>query len=155
MSDERRPWERREGESSQAYAAFRLYRDLGPHRAHKLLDVPRHSVERWSAQWDWVARSTAWDDEQAMVEDAARLDALRQMHHTHQVVARTAMAIAGRALAQLDIERMSAGDVVRMIETAAALERQTLTQSVSELLGQGSSGIEDPWERIAHELSGA
>jgi hypothetical protein len=50
---------------------------------------------------------------------------------------------------------MTAGEVVRMIETAAALERQTLTESVAELLGQGSSSVEDPWDRIAHELSGA
>lgn len=157
MSDERHAWDRREGETSRAYAAFRAYRDLGPRRTHRELPPPYNTqaVEGWSRHNDWVARASAWDDHAAMVEDGERLDALRQMHHTHQVIARSALAIAARALAQLDIAEMSASEVVRMMEAAAALERQTLTQPLSELLGQSPAGVEDPWDKIASELSGA
>jgi hypothetical protein len=157
VSDVRRAWDRREGETSRAYAAFRAYRDMGPLRTHRELPAPFNTsaAERWSHRFEWVARAAAWDDERAMIEDDERLDALRQMHHTHQVVARSALAIAARALAQLDVAEMSASEVVRMMEAAAALERQTLTQPLSELLGQGPVGADDPWDRIASELSGA
>ena len=154
MTNERRPWERREGESSLAYAAFREYRDLGPSRAHRQLANPKRG-ERWSGRWDWVARASAWDDEQAMIEDAERLDALRNMHRTHQIAARAALTIALTALRQLDPQQMTAAEVARLLDLGIRVERLTLAQSVSELLGQGPTGVEDPWERIAHELSGA
>jgi hypothetical protein len=150
----RSPWDRRDGETSQAYAAFRQYRDLGPsRRVDRMSNVSVITVQRWSARWDWVARATAWDDEQAMIEDSERLDALRNMHRTHQTAARGLLAVALRALRSLDPETMTAADVVRLVDLGTQLERRTLEQSVPDLLGQGVPGVEDPWDRIAHELS--
>ena len=83
-------WERGDGEPGKAYAAFCLYRDLGPGvrslqritaalRAARLKGgqtrvqggelqagaVRRVStqVEDWSSKWRWVARARAWDAE--------------------------------------------------------------------------------------------
>lgn len=151
---ERAPWDRRDGESTKAYASFRQFRDLGPNRSLSRMPADeRRSSTRWSALWDWQARATAWDDQQAMIEDAERLDALRNMHRTHQIAARAALSIALTALRELDPATMTAAEIARLIELGARLERLTLTQSVQELQGLGAVGSDDPWDRIAHELS--
>ena len=75
-------WERRSGESAEAYAAFSLYRDMAYRTEDakgniKISDVPlvRRSaravavqvgkneslLERWSVTWDWVNRAEAYD----------------------------------------------------------------------------------------------
>lgn len=154
MSDEeRRPWDRRAGESTLAYEGFRQYRDLGPTRTMDRLSISNTSARRWSGKWDWVARAGAWDDELRMVEDAERVEAIRTMHRTHQRAGRAATQIALRALQQLRPESMSPGEVVRLLDLGARLERDGLTTAVE---GQGVGDLpgEDPWERIARELAG-
>ena len=153
MSVERNAWDRLDGETSKGYAAFRQYRDLGPHRrVERMENVSRITVERWSARFDWVARCAAWDDAQAMIEDSERLDALRSMHRTHQLAARALQRFALAALAALPTEGVTAGDIARLIELGTKLERATLSQSVADLTGQGVA-VDDPWDAIAHELS--
>jgi hypothetical protein len=151
---ERAAWDRRDGETSRAYAAFRAFRDLGPTRTVERVMSEGRSAYRWCGQWDWHARATAWDDAQHMTEDAERLEAIRTMHRTHRVAARAAMTIALQALRQLQPEIMTASEVVRLLDVAQRLERQTLTTSVEELQGIEAAAIDDPWERIARELSG-
>lgn len=76
MTD-RKPWQRRDNESSQAYAAFALYYQLPTHersidaawqgsaeqqRKKRVQKVaPRHWYG-WSSDNDWVKRATAYDD---------------------------------------------------------------------------------------------
>ena len=68
------PWERREGESSKAFAAFCCYRDMGPKRsapdAYAIYSgrprgragaSPPGFFTRWSAKFDWLARAQALD----------------------------------------------------------------------------------------------
>lgn len=59
------PWVRQEGESPQAYEAFRAYLNLGTHRSLEKVsaDLPKGMtlLRRWSARWGWVARVTAYD----------------------------------------------------------------------------------------------
>jgi hypothetical protein len=153
--DERKPWDRREGETTRAYAVFREFRDLGPTRTLARFEQGAHptkTVRNWSQVWDWSARATAWDDAVSMIDDEERLDALRNMHRTHQIAARAALAIALAALDELDPHTMSATEIARLMDLGTKLERLTLTQSVADLTGQASAS-DDPWERIARELS--
>ena len=59
-------FERREGETSQAFEAARVYFDLGTNRslaaAGRKLAKSIPLLKRWSAQWNWVERARAWDD---------------------------------------------------------------------------------------------
>lgn len=154
---ERRPWERRPGESAKAYDAFREYRDLGPRRGYRSVMEHRGSmVPRWCRQWDWPARAVAWDDERAQIEDAERLEALRAMHSNHARAARAVQQYALAALARLDVADASPADVARLLELGARLERVTLTESVEELQGKPMhTDVDDPWGRISRELSDA
>lgn len=157
MSDERHPWDRREGETPRAYDGFRRYRDAGPLRSLAVVDdIPLATVQRWSSQWDWSARAVAWDDELHQLADRERLEAIRKMHDTHAQAGRVVMAKALSALAQLDIEDIPAYAAARLLELGARLERDTLLTSVEELQGKGTpeDGV-DPWEAIARELTGA
>jgi hypothetical protein len=159
VSDERAPWDRRDGETSAAHAAFRAFRDLGPTRTMpKLRDAhPELSTQTrlWSARWDWVARASAWDDAQHMLEDAERLEALRDMHRNHRTAARALQRVALQALGQIDISAISAAEVARLFDLGSRLERLTLTTSVAELQGKSAALDDDPFEIIARELSGA
>lgn len=59
------PWERQEGESSKAYAAFSVYRDQGEHRTVRTvaeaLSKSEAIIKRWSSMHNWVERARAWD----------------------------------------------------------------------------------------------
>jgi len=60
-------WERQNNESSKAYAAFCVYRDLGPERSlekvRQNLDKPRTRkwLGEWSVKYNWVERAQAYD----------------------------------------------------------------------------------------------
>jgi hypothetical protein len=150
-------WERLDGESSRAYAAFRVFRDGGPLR--RVLDVAGvvgaapATVWRWSARWDWIGRAAAWDDECRRLEDQRRLEAIRAMHDTHQRAGRVAMSKALEALDALSPGDIPAYAAARLLDLGARLERETLTVSVEELQGVVPA-VDDPWEAIARELSG-
>lgn len=69
-------WMQRDNESSKAYAAFCVYRDLGPDRSlDKVVQKLAKSVQlfkRWSSQHNWVERARAWDEEQDRLVAIAR-----------------------------------------------------------------------------------
>src|SRR5687768_5875897 len=64
---ELQPWQQ-PGETSKAYQAFNVYKDLEPsYRSQQR--VPSECtksvslIRRWSALWNWVERAAAWDEE--------------------------------------------------------------------------------------------
>lgn len=89
------PWEQQPGESSEAYAAFRAYRDLGPDRSilkayaqlrpkagSRKAPAPANapgSWKRWAQQWRWKERVEAYDRRMESVEQGAREEA-RKAH---------------------------------------------------------------------------
>ena len=156
MDDEpRAPWDRRDDEPARNYAAFRLFRDLGPLR--KLEDVaaigvtPR-CIRQWSYDWDWPARAVAWDDVVHAEEDRQRLESLRDMHRLHQQAGRAALELAVEAFGNIDPTEISPSAAARLLELGARLERDTLTVSVEDLQGASGSTKDDPWEKLAQEL---
>lgn len=158
---ERRPWERLDNETSRAYAAFRHYRDLGLQRRVDAVPVTctLRTVERWYSHYDWPARVRAWDDEIHRLDDAERLEAIRTMHANHQRAGRAALRKGLQALEQLDPTEIGAGQVARLLELGARLERQILLTSVEDLQGLPDEAMlvingNDAWERIARELTG-
>jgi hypothetical protein len=160
---DRQVWDREPTESSRAYAAFRIYRDLSPmqRRLDAVADQSGLSltrIQRLSSDFNWRDRTTAWDDACHRIEDKERLDAIRSMHAIHRKTGRAALMKGLGAMSKLDDEHMPASVAVRLIELGAKLERQTLIVSVEELQGvelESGDDVEDPWERIARELDPA
>ena len=59
-------FDRQLGEREQAFRAFRTYLDLGPQsslaKVGRELGKSKALMERWSSQWNWVARVEAYTD---------------------------------------------------------------------------------------------
>ena len=154
-------WERQRRESSAAYEAFRAYRDLGPMRAVadvRLEDVRSSTISNWAMRHHWRERARAWDDHAYREADALRLDALRNMHRTHQLAGRVAIAKALSALQGIEPADIAAGVAVRLLDVGTRLERSTLATSLAELQGVNVDVDDeqetDPWDVIARELAG-
>jgi hypothetical protein len=94
-------WDRQEGESTKAYRAFCIFRDLGPARtlveaarrygveqveagkrnARGSQRANRHSpgyIQRWYTRYHWRERAEAWDDVQDLATREVRLKARLQ-----------------------------------------------------------------------------
>lgn len=59
------PWDRQPRESSKAYEAFVIYRDMGADRTTRstaeALTKSETLIKEWSSKHGWVERAAAWD----------------------------------------------------------------------------------------------
>lgn len=130
-------WDQLPGESSKAYAAFVIYRDLGPRRsieeASRLYhDRPNSSPRRrrasgqirhWAERWNWPARAVAWDQSLEVAKRDKQIEAAQEMAERH---AREAMLLQNKAverLRQLRPEELKPRDTLSFLIEAAKLER--------------------------------
>lgn len=97
-----RAFERQEGESTKAFEAFKIYRDLGHERslqkAAELYYGHAGSVrqaQRWSKKFAWVERAQSWDDWYEMIRREAVEEHLRAQAEDH---GRREAALKERAL---------------------------------------------------------
>jgi hypothetical protein len=121
------PWQRQQGESGKAFAAFQMYRDMGADRS--LARVGQQSgkhvslLERWSVRWRWFDRAAAWDLHIDTERWQANEREAREMGERH---ARAAVAMQARALQRLqslDPGHMGARELTYMWETGVKIER--------------------------------
>lgn len=118
------PWEQREGEPAAAYARFLIYRNLGPGRTLLAAQtVARGATGRkqsqsitgvWaheSSEWEWVARSDAWDV--AVISEIGARAAVRFVA--------TLERMALKALEALDKVEVAPKDVKELVEVVRAL----------------------------------
>ena len=121
------PWERQPEETTKAFEAFRVYRDLGAERsiakAGKQLGKNRVTLEGWSSKFNWVERVAAWDAEQDRIARQEQAKAIKAMRNRHAGIAKAMIVKAGRALQKIPEDEIKPGDISRMIEVAAKLER--------------------------------
>lgn len=153
---ERDPWDRRSGEGTTAYEAFRAFRDLGTTRSlGGVVGYSMGSMRRWSTNNRWRERAQAWDDETHRIEDARRLDAIRSMDDTHQ---RAARALITSALAAInDIGPLTPHQAARFLDLGTRLERSTLLGehlAAAPVAAVPEPDELSPLERIARELAG-
>lgn len=136
--DEVLPWEVQDGETPRAFAAFVVYRDLGPRRSLRKTarvfyelgddDVPPTSpklrqLKTWSALYGWVGRAHAWDvhmDEETRWD---QVEAVREMKKRHATVANMALAKAAERLRVANAQDLSIVDAARLIDLAVKVER--------------------------------
>lgn len=121
------PWERQIGESARAFEAFQVYRDMGVNRniraAAQQVGKSKTTIQKWSSNHKWVERVAAWDAEQDRITRQAQLDDIKKMRKRHADLASAMLVKAARALQRIPEDEIKAGDVSRMVDTAAKLER--------------------------------
>jgi len=138
------PWESMEGETALAFAAFEIYRQLGPARTveeawRKYWSRPgtRHRrmgknspprvmphFSRWAVKWRWRERALGWDEEQTSIERDQRLDRELQekaRQHEEEIQQRQlwkeearAARTLGRRLLMRALQGIEAGEIDEM-----------------------------------------
>ena len=122
------PWERQQGESSKAYAAFSVYRDMAAiersvSKVARKCNKNASLLNRWSAIHKWVSRAAAWDNE---VDRRAREDLIKgvtSMRQRHVDIASEMLVRATCALKRIPDDKISMADIARAVDVAAKLER--------------------------------
>ncbi len=145
------PWERQAGESSQAFDAFCAYRDLGSKRSLTKTsaanpDISLVMMRKWSVEWHWVDRVLSWEDEQDRVRREAQLKEIADMSARHVRIALTlqnkmTQRLVGddaNRILPIDLNKISAGDLLRMLESGINLER--MARGVADKKGRSEEG---------------
>ena len=126
-----KPWDRREDESSKAYEAFTIYRDMGVDRSLSKVSEKLQKSEtlmgRWSRTHDWVERAAKWDDEQDRIEreiaQKEQAKAIKEMRKRHANLGQAMLLKAARALARMPDDEIKPAHISSLVETASKLER--------------------------------
>lgn len=135
ISTEQELWERQAGESSVAYEAFLLYRNMGHEtegekKKRRLASVAEKLgkslklMERWSFTWDWVERARAYDNELQRISMEETREAVRKMLKDHMKMAQALQKKAMTALLRLDDQSLSARNILDYLAQGIELERQ-------------------------------
>ena len=146
--DGNEPWEIQSGETSRAFAAFKIYRDLGRSRslpeAARALGVFHSVVRKWSYLRKWVERSKAWDvhcDE----EDRRAMAKKRIETRDQEYVKGDRLVVVGSAGLEKIAECIDDGklvapaDVVNMMKTGFAMKRQAVGEPDQVIQTEGRS----------------
>ena len=125
------PWERQKGETTNAYEAFCVYRDLGVKRSQvktcEKLGKNSTTISDWSVKYNWVERAAAYDDDQERKEremmEKERLNDIKKMRDRHADLAVSMLEKAARAMQAIPDVEVKASDITRMVDVASKLER--------------------------------
>jgi hypothetical protein len=115
-------YDRSDGETTKAYAAFTIYRDMGVSRSLDRVEEKIYgtqighkrganltSLKRWSREWDWVDRCRDYDRDRetemrrikADHEKAAYIQDLEHYHLKQKAIGMAALNFTARSLSAL------------------------------------------------------
>jgi hypothetical protein len=152
------PWERQPGEPNRWYSRFERYRLAGPNRAllsiwndeqagksgKKCTRVPGSWAEA-AQRWRWRQRAEAWDEHERQQAREAHAQAVAEMNQRHIQEAQALQSKAIQRLKCLDLEDLSAADIVRFVVEATRLERTSRgePEAIEErrLTGKGGGAV--------------
>ena len=131
-----KPWERQEGESVKAYEAIQCYLNLGETRSQRLvseqLSKSRQLISRWSANYQWVERVAAYENDLQRQAHAEAVKKARQMADRHISIAMKMQQKALQALKEMDPRDIDPKNLVAFIREATKLERENRTEIVKD-----------------------
>lgn len=122
-------WERKKGESSEAYTAFKLYYKMGAKRscskvAQSLLKS-RVLITGWCSKWDWVERARAYDNELARQEFAEACNAVKKMNEQQAQIGLLIQKKALEALKEMKSKELYPKLLLQYLVQGAGLERKS------------------------------
>lgn len=165
-------WEKLEGETDHAYAAFCVYRDLGITRKlrkaakefYSQMDEYQGDTERlpttasiqrfkrWSSAWMWVSRVEAFDAEEARDRSLRMREKRIKMAEQHFAVGSLALTRAAQRLQTMGLtEEMPLKSVPSLIRAGADLQRLAVGEPTS--IEDVRSTTRSPEEEIGLDVS--
>lgn len=122
-------WERKKGESSEAYAAFKLYYQMGDKRSCtkvvQKLNKSRALITGWCGKWDWVERARAYDNELARQEFAEACNAVKKMNEQQAQIGLLIQKKALEALKEMKSKELYPKLLLQYLVQGAGLERKS------------------------------
>ncbi len=142
------PWEWKDKETPKAYAAFEIYRDLGPQqrslvRVAQTTNKHKANLAKWSTRYEWVERVRAWDEHQAQLKIGVHEKAIEDMLEREIDQGLLLQSISMKALQALD------GSEDLVMRPPVVLLRYLKQGMEFERLGRGV-----PTEHIVQEQRG-
>jgi hypothetical protein len=139
-SPDRNPWDKQPGESSKAFAAFAVYRDLGLERSltrvARQLNKSIQLISRWSLNHDWRSRVEAFE---VHADELTQMQTLRQRVEMNRSILLTAQQLQSKAIAALlalqpvyestdgkKRSTMKPSEIGKFVELSAKLQYQVL-----------------------------
>lgn len=139
------PWDRQPGETARAFAAFGVYRDLGPFRSirqtARTLGKDVSYLSTFSAQHDWQERAALWDAHLAKVK-------------TQQIVAASVLLGQYWVDARTDLMRSDVRSAKRLRRQADRLERYVNRRLGAVLDADGVRGSDPGQSPVRTDLMG-
>jgi hypothetical protein len=128
-------WERLAGESSLAYAAFCVYRDLGAERnVRRAVDAAekdegkrerRYRVWRnWSTQFRWRERSADYDKYLEKLKQAELRKTIEAQGEKHRQVTGKMLDVVSKKLDKMNPDDLTQSAVTEWVQTAIRAERE-------------------------------
>lgn len=157
------PWERQEGETTKAFYAFVIYRDLGHnrsisrvHQAYIETTSKTRSCLRtiggWSAKYGWVKRAQAYDAYMDGLAREEKVKAAKEMSMRHLTLGMAMQQKGAERLQDLDGKDMKVRDAISAIAQGTRLERLIRGEPTERVKGEIVTTIRDtgpmPWEKI-------
>lgn len=156
-------WERQEGETTKAFYAFTIYRDLGHNRS--LSKVHENYIEAtsktrsclrtiagWSSKFNWVKRVQAYDDYMDGLAREEKEKAVKEMQKRHLTLGMALQAKGAERLQNLDGKDMKTRDAISAIAQGTRLERLIRGEPTERVRGEMVTTIREvgpmPWEKI-------
>lgn len=125
-------WERQTGESSKAYAAFCIYRDLGAERsiervrrefAERGRKISAKFLGRWSSKYDWVERARAYDDYLDRIRREAKEKEILEITERYGKVAVFLLQMVMRRLREMNPSELTPRDMASWLDITLKIER--------------------------------
>ena len=140
-------WERKKGESSEAYTAFKLYYQMGAKRscskvAQSLLKS-RVLITGWCSKWDWVERARAYDNELARQEFAEACNAIKKMNEQQAQIGLLIQKKALEALKEMKSKELYPKLLLQYLVQGAGLERKARDSDVEIKTGNKEKEINE------------
>lgn len=136
--------ERLPGETTQAFEAFSIYRDMGAGRTSakvgKQLGKSATLMEGWSVRWNWVARAESWDAYVDREKRQQNLQAILDMNERHIRLALMVQNKLVAGLQSLQGEGLSARDLSTFMDMAIRVERLARGSATDRTEVSGTDG---------------
>lgn len=160
-------WERQPGEPARAFAAFCVYRDMGPQRSIRKAEPiiraagngARKTVHQWSSKWGWASRAPAYDAMLDRERVAERVGEVRKMEDRHAQISLAGLSGLAMPLVALgkprkladgrfqdrieELEGMETGQLLRLAaHTARSMARLVGVERLSR--GEATEIVQTP-----------
>ena len=143
-------WERLQGESSAAFAAFCAFRDFGLERSIKravdgyekdeAVRAKRYRVWRnWSTQFRWAERAAAFDRHIEKLKATELRKTIEAQGEMHRKITGKMLDVVSKKLDTMNPDELTQGNVSEWVQTAIKAEREACQFADANCLGVSTS----------------